>query len=64
MNPILINIHDWESHSGIKINNQTANKVAKIAEGQVIMYHNLRDIILSCFSNISLAGELFLEASI
>jgi hypothetical protein len=41
-----------------------ANKVAKIAEGQVMMYHNLRDMILSCFSNISLAGELFLEASI
>lgn len=40
-----------------------ANKVHKMAEGQVMMNHNLLVINFSCVVKISLSGEGFWEAS-
>jgi hypothetical protein len=41
-------------------NSHNAKKVANIAEGHVMIYHNLLDISFSCAQRISLSTKRFL----
>ena len=50
-------IHGCCSQKGCKMSNQTANTVAKIADGQVMINHKRFAINLSCFPKIPLSGE-------
>jgi hypothetical protein len=49
---------------GNKISSQTAKRVAKIADGQVIIYHSLLVINLKAVVKISFSGDGFKDASI
>ena len=46
------------------VNIKIPNNIDSIAEGQLIIYHNLLVIIFSCLVRISFSGLSLLEASI
>src|SRR5690606_400856 len=57
-------IHPIFNQEGYKKSNHTAKITASMAEGHVIIYHNLLAMTFSCFPSISFSGEGFCEASI
>ena len=57
-------IHLCNIQEGIIVNIKTPKSIVNMAEGQLIIYHNLLVIIFSCLVRISFSGLPFLEASI